>query len=188
MELLRAHGAAMSYFDGVASQIRADQWAAPTPCSAWSVRDLLNHLVVEQLWVPPLLSGATIAEVGDQFDGDQLGTDPLGRWSTAAHAARRVWTAPGAVDREVELTVGRTPASEYCWQMTLDLAVHGWDMARAIGADENFGDDLADVLLAQFAEEIPKWIGAGFFAPPVPVPPDAGPKAKLIALVGRQPA
>jgi hypothetical protein len=53
--------------------VRDDQWHAVTPCSEWDVRALVNHLVGENLWVPPLFEGKSIADVGDQFDGDVLG-------------------------------------------------------------------------------------------------------------------
>ena len=80
----------------------ADLWAAPTPCTDWTVRDLVNHLTVEHLWVPPLLEGRTVAEVGDRFDGDVLGDDPAAAWEAAAAASRR---ALGA--RHLRVRAGR---------------------------------------------------------------------------------
>src|SRR5437870_13590763 len=69
-------------------QIREDQWHMPTPCTEWDVRALMQHLVNEQLWVPPLLEGKTIEQVGDAFDGDNLGNDPVGAWDDAGQNAR----------------------------------------------------------------------------------------------------
>jgi len=40
------------------------RWTAATPCSDWDVRALVRHVVEEELWVPPLFAGRTIAEVG----------------------------------------------------------------------------------------------------------------------------
>jgi len=65
--LLEAHGRALADFDRLVRAVPADRWDSPTPCAEWSVRDLVEHLVTEQLWVPPLLAGQTIAEVGDRF-------------------------------------------------------------------------------------------------------------------------
>ena len=186
MELLDAHGEAMAVFDRAVRAIEDDQWDTPTPCTEWSVRDLLNHLVVEQLWVPPLLDGATIDQVGDRFEGDQLGSDPVARWSAASAAAREAWTRPGALDGRVHLSFGLAPATEYGWQMTLDLAVHGWDMA--VGSPDGPHDELARSLLDVFEPDIPSWRDSGLFAPPVAVGADAGPATRLIALLGRQPA
>ena len=78
--------ASKSYEEAV-HQIREDQWHFPTPCTEWDVRALMQHLVNEQLWVPPLLEGKTIAEVGDAFDGDNLGDDPVAAWDDAAQNA-----------------------------------------------------------------------------------------------------
>ncbi len=74
-----------------------DCWDDPTPCRGWSVRDLVNHVVGEDLWTVPLLGGATIEDVGDSLDGDLLGADPKAAGRAAAHqavAARRPSTAP----------------------------------------------------------------------------------------------
>lgn len=37
-------------------------WHDPTPCTDWDVRTLVNHVTVEQLWVPPLAGGSTVAD------------------------------------------------------------------------------------------------------------------------------
>jgi uncharacterized protein (TIGR03086 family) len=187
MELLQAHGTALAGFDRVVGRIGARDWAAPTPCTEWTVRDLLNHLVYEQLWAPELLGGAALAEIGDRFDGDVLGDDPAGRWRTSSKAAREAWLRPGALDGEVELSYGPAPATDYGWQMTLDLAVHGWDLATAIGAESPLDPEIADTLLDVFEDQIPRWRSFGIFAAPVPVEPDAGSPARLLGILGRNP-
>src|SRR6478609_10966461 len=87
MDLLAAHGAAMGEFDRRVMLIADDQWSNPTPDTEWTVRDLVEHLVGEQLWVPLLLGGSTIEEVGDRFDGDVLGDDPQAAARSASSAA-----------------------------------------------------------------------------------------------------
>ena len=94
--------------------IRDDQWHAPTPDTEWDVTDLVQHLVYEQLWVPPLLAGKTIAEVGDAFDGDVLGDDPQRAWTSAAAAAQAAFAEPGALERTVHLSFGDVPATSIC--------------------------------------------------------------------------
>ena len=98
--------------------IGAGDWAQPTPCADWSVRDLVRHLVYEELWTPPLLAGATVADIGDRFEGDILGDDPQVAWKeAAAHAlaAAGVFAPPVAVPADADVQskllamTGRTP-------------------------------------------------------------------------------
>ena len=69
--------------------VPADRWTAPTPCTDWSVRDLVNHVTGEHLWAPHLLDGETIAQVGDRYDGDVLGDSPVAAWERAADGFAR---------------------------------------------------------------------------------------------------
>ena len=186
MDLIDAHGLAMAEFDRRVHQIRDDQWDDPTPCTEWSVRDLLRHLVSEQLWAPPLLAGATLAEVGDRFDGDVLGDDPVVAWERSAEAARAAWTVPGVTQRRVHLSYGHRPVTEYGWQMVTDLAVHGWDLARGIGADDQIDPDLARAVLTEIGPHAAQWRATGIFGELVPVPDDADPQTRLLAVLGRR--
>jgi uncharacterized protein (TIGR03086 family) len=186
MQLLDAHRRAMTEFDRRVRRVRDDQWDAPTPCREWMVRDLLNHLVAEQLWAPWLLDGATLDEVGDRYDGDVLGTDPVAAWAAASARARRAWAKPGATTGEVNVTGGVIPAEHYGWQMTLDLAVHAWDLARGIGADDRLDSELVEAVHTVFAPQVPAWQDLGIFDPPLPVPDDADPQTRLLALLGRR--
>ncbi|HET9257094.1 MAG TPA: TIGR03086 family metal-binding protein [Pseudonocardiaceae bacterium] len=177
---------AMGEFDRRVRAVAADQWGDRTPCPEWDVRALVNHLVTEQLWAPLLLDGAAIDDVGDRFDGDQLGDDPVTAWASAAAASREAFAAPGALRRSVELSYGRRPAQGYCQEMTLDLAVHAWDLARAIGADERLDEGLMAEVLAFVEPQLDQLAGTGLFAAPLAVAPEASTQTQLLALLGRQ--
>ncbi len=162
------------------------QWHDPTPCTDWDVRTLVNHVTVEQLWVPPLASGSTVADVGDRFDGDQLGPDPVATWDAAVHASMAAFDAAGALEGIVELSAGPKPTSEYAWEMTTDALIHSWDLARGIGADETLDSELAELVYERtlpFAEHLQE---TGLFTKPVPVPDDASLPTKLLAIFGRR--
>ncbi|MCC8249399.1 TIGR03086 family metal-binding protein [Saccharothrix luteola] len=187
MELLDAHERALAGVTRLVERIEPGEWANDTPCTEWTVRDLLNHLVAEQLWVPPLLAGSTIEEVGDRFDGDVLGDDPVGSWRAAAGAARDALVRDGALEQDVHLSRGPTPATYYAWELTLDLAVHGWDLARGVDAGSPLDAELAEALLGVFDDEDQGWREWGDFGTPAAVEPDADPPARLVALLGRRP-
>ncbi|MFE0171015.1 TIGR03086 family metal-binding protein [Streptomyces sp. NPDC059002] len=185
-EVLDRHAAALDLFTDRVHAVRADQWDAPTPCTQWSVRDLVGHLTAEQLWVPPLVrDGATTASVGDAFDGDVLGPDPVTSWDTAATASRAAFREPGALDRTVHLSFGPTSAAFYCGQMTTDLLVHAWDLSRAIGADETLPAELVDFAVREVTPYAGELAKSGLFAAAVEPPPDADAQTRLLALLGR---
>jgi uncharacterized protein (TIGR03086 family) len=166
--------------------VGTSQWHDPTPCTDWDVRTLVNHVTVEQLWVPPLVQGSTVADIGDGLDGDRLGDDPVAAWDAAVASSSLAFGAPGALDATVSLSGGERPTSEYCWEMTTDALIHSWDLARGIGADETLDAELVDLVYERtlpIAEHLQE---TGLFAPPVPVPDDAPLPVKLLALFGRR--
>jgi uncharacterized protein (TIGR03086 family) len=187
MDLLDAHGQARDVFDRAMHKVGLTDWDSPTPCQDWTVRDLVNHIVSEQLWTPELLAGHTVEEVGDKYDGDQLRDDPMQAWADASATAHAAWLEPGAVERDVHLSYGTVKAPEYGWQLTTDLAVHGWDLATALGAHAGISDELATAILGYVEPQLASWAGSSMFADPVPVPDDADPATRLIGLLGRRP-
>ena len=185
MDILSAHRSALRQFDTRVHLVADQQWGNSTPDTEWTVRDLVAHLVHEQLWVPPLMAGRTIGEVGDAFDGDVLGENPKGAWSAAAAAARAAFDKPGALDRQVHLSFGVVGVPVYLRQLTLDLTVHAWDLARAIGADDEMPNDLVTAVLDDARQSAPQWQDSGLFAPSIPVLGCTDDLTELLALLGR---
>jgi uncharacterized protein (TIGR03086 family) len=165
--------------------VRDDQWGQPTPCSDWDVRMLVNHLVGEMRWAPPLFAGSTVAELGDRFDGDLLGDDPGTAWDDAAKEAVEAVAGEGAMDRTVHLSFGDFPGREYALQLFADLLVHGWDLARAIGAEERLDPELVDACAGWFGPMEEGYRQAGAIAPRPDVPAGADGQTQLLAMFGR---
>jgi uncharacterized protein (TIGR03086 family) len=182
-----AYARASETLDTVLRRVRADQWAMATPCVEWDVRTLVNHVVEEARWVPPLLGGLTIAEVGDTLAGDLLGTDPQLAWDQARQQAEgAVRTAPD--DRAVALSAGPTPVAEYLWQLAADNLIHAWDLATAVGIELVFPDDLAAAVEDWFRAREDGYRQAGAIGPRVAVPDGASRQQRLLAAFGRDAA
>jgi uncharacterized protein (TIGR03086 family) len=164
-----------------------DQWSASTPCADWNVRELVNHIVYEQLWSAPLFDGATIAEVGDRFEGDVLGHHPQGAATQAGATATQAVAAPGAMERIVHLSFGDTPADEYVTQLLADHLIHGWDLAVGIGADRGLDPEAVAFLMPWFAEREEIYRAGGVIGPRVEVGPEATDADRLLAGFGRDP-
>src|SRR5262245_51889238 len=175
-----------SFVDRV-SQVRPDQWSAPTPCAGWDVRTLINHIVYEQMWSVPLFAGATIAEVGDRFEGDLLGDDPITVATEAGEDARAAISAPGAIDRTVHLSFGDTPAEEYVRQLFADHLIHGWDLAVGIGADRTMDPAAVRECAAWYADREEMYRSSGSVGPRVTLPEGASDQDRLLAAFGRDP-
>ena len=135
---------ALDHATNVVNRIPEDAWNRPTPCAEWTVREVLNHLTAAHLWAARLLGGQTLAQLGDSYEGDVLGEDPIAAWDTAQVKSREAWAA-ASNDAQLELSSGRTTVDKYAEQMLLDLTVHAWDLARGAKIDE--GAVVADTVM-----------------------------------------
>jgi uncharacterized protein (TIGR03086 family) len=165
----------------------AGRWSGPTPCAGWDVRALVRHVVEEESWMPPLLAGSTIAEVGDALAGDLLGDDPLRALLAASASADAAVAADGAMERTVHLSFGDVPGREYAMQVAADHLVHAWDLARAVGGDTRLDPAAVVAVRAWFASNEQAYRDAGLIGPRPPMPPDAGPQEELLVMYGRTP-
>jgi len=169
-----------------------DRWDTPTSYANWTVRELLNHLTAEQLWAPELLAGRSVEEIGDRFEGDLLGDDPLAAWRLAVESALAAFSEPGALERTVEFTGASLTADQYLDQMVTDLALHSWDLATAIGADAELDPATVDRLLVEWtgrAEESlrgPMFTGPEEAPSPIDVSDEEEAQTRLLALFGRR--
>lgn len=186
MDLSELHRRAVQGWQERVGAIEPHQWSAPTPCGDWDVRTLVNHVVGEELWTPPLAEGAMIEQVGDRFDGDVLGEDP----ATAAGAAAS--GAVAAVDAQlpggalVHLSFGDVPIAEYVHQLTADHLIHSWDLAAALGASRRLDPHLVTAVAAWFADREALYREAGAIGPRVEAADDA--QSQLLAGFGRDPS
>jgi uncharacterized protein (TIGR03086 family) len=179
-----AYGRGVATFDTVIRQVRSDQWTNPTPCAEWDVRALVNHVVGEDRWVPPLVAGLTIAEVGDTLAGDLLGDDPQVAWDKARQEAEQaVGAAPD--DQTVDLSAGPTTLAEYLWQLAADHLIHAWDLAVASGVDLVFDDDLAAAIENWFTTWEDRYRQSGAIGPRIPAPEGVSRQHRLLAAFGR---
>jgi uncharacterized protein (TIGR03086 family) len=187
MDLLALYRRGVDDFAARVAQVHPDQWKAPTPCTDWTVHDLVNHVVYEQRWSVPLLAGATIAEVGDRLEGDLLGEDAAAAARSAADEAMAAVADPAVLERTVHLSFGDFPSGEYLNQLLADHLVHGWDLAVAIGADPTLDPATTGAVAVWFADREAMYRESGAIGPRVPVPEDAQPGDRLLAAFGRDP-
>ncbi|RZQ59650.1 TIGR03086 family metal-binding protein [Amycolatopsis suaedae] len=183
---------ASSGFESRLRRIRPSQWSAATPCAAWDVRQLVNHVTRGNLNYVGLLDGATSADFLRLRDADALGADPVGAYRRSVRMCAEAFGRPGALEQVLDYPLGRLPGRQAIAVRTTDTVVHTWDLARALGVD----DRLDPGLVAWIGEHLDE-IYAGL--PETPVSPDtthrffaapsggsAGtPQDELLRLMGR---
>lgn len=184
-DLVSLHQRAVEAFGSRVLAVADEDWSRPTPCADWDVRGLVNHLLSENRWTTPLLGGMTVEQVGDRFDGDLLGSEPKHVWKEAASDALVAVAQPDVLVSTVHVSFGDISGAEYLTQLTVDHTIHAWDLARAVGGDEDLDPELVELALDYLSIHAEEWQGAGVFAPPLTPPEGGGRQGELLALSGR---
>lgn len=162
-----------------------DKWSSPTPCDEWDVRDVVSHLVSGNLWLGELFKGKTIEEVGDVFEGDVLGDDPVGAYKRSVEVAKAAVSAPRAMDVTTHLSFGDVPGSEYASQMFLDLLIHGWDIAAGSGQDRTLDAELAKACYPVAEKMTAAARDTGVYGDDLGVTDESDLQVRLLGLLGR---
>jgi uncharacterized protein (TIGR03086 family) len=165
------------------------QYDLPTPCEQWPVRALMNH-VLGTLSLGAALLGDTRPAVpmapGELPDVDLVGDDPAEAYRVGVEALRA--SAEGdALTRPHATPLGDMPGAVLGGFTTLDIAVHGWDLAKATGQDPTLDADLADDVLAFARQAITDATRAPRIGAEVAVPSGAPITDQLVGYLGRRP-
>jgi uncharacterized protein (TIGR03086 family) len=164
-----------------------DDWRRPTPCSEWDVRALVNHVVGANVRYLLLLHGAPTERVEATRNADHLGEDALASFVATADDVVACFHENGALERIAHHPAGDRTGSELLSMRILDAAIHAWDLARAIGADETLDDDVVAFLLAYTAGFDSGPQQHAFAPSPVDVARNASPRDQLLHRLGRRP-
>ena len=190
MELYEAFDHAVASTAGIVKAVRPDQADAPTPCTEWEVRDLLNHIIGTLLLSEALLSDRTPRHPmapGGLPAADLAGPDPAAVYADASAAALTAARAGDALTGVHRTSLGDMPGPALAGFTTLDILVHGWDLARATAQPAALDDTLAAHVLAFAEQAITPGFRAPRIGPAVPVTADAPLSDRLVAFLGRQP-
>ncbi len=190
MEPYAAFDRAVASTAGIVKQIGPEQLLAQTPCTEWSVRDLLNH-VIGTLWLVSTLFADEVPQRASGPGGlpveDLAGDDPAAAYADAAAAALASAARKGALVASHQTPLGEMPGPFLAGFTTLDVFVHGWDLAKATGQSVDLDRDLAAHLLTFARQAITDETRAPRIGPEVAAPEDAPVVDRLVAYLGRHP-
>jgi uncharacterized protein (TIGR03086 family) len=169
--------------------VRDDQLDAPTPCPAYSVGDLLDHLGgLSVAFTEAALKDTPEGGHEPSADGSRLEPGFRDRIGAALSGLAEAWRAPGAFDGMTMAGPVELPADVAALVALNEVVVHGWDLARA--TSQPYEPDAASVQAClDFATsfEAPDEADGGPFGPPVDVPSDAPVLDRLAGATGRRP-
>ena len=177
----------------VASGVTQAQAAATTPCSQWSVLDLLNHLLGGLEFtagcitgnVPDIRPNEAESSYRDETDVTVL----VRAYPAAVDRVLELAAVPGALERTAITPFGEMPVARIMMGTVMDQLVHCWDLARATGQDTTLDSELVEFAYGMLVSGGFADMGrqAGFIGPEVAVPDSASLQDKMIGYMGRQP-
>ncbi|MET8538362.1 TIGR03086 family metal-binding protein [Streptomyces sp. NPDC005065] len=176
----------------VVSGVSVDQYQDPTPCSEFTVGDLVNHIAMMLLMTRD--AGTRAAPDPSLPTADPMPflagrpeSDWAGLMAEKAELAVRAWSAPAAW--EGEASVGGPPmaATALAGILIAEFAIHAWDTAVATGHPINIPAPLTSAAFDTYAREAPRIRGLGLLADEVPQEADAPLFDRALGLTGRNP-
>lgn len=162
-------------------RLGADEWTAPTPCTEWNVRDVVNHLVELNLVFVAMFEESPMPE----RRVDHLDADPAEAYHRSAAALQIAAVRPGVLERSQSTALGVATGVERLQWRIADLLTHGWDLAQASGVEVELPVDLVEQALTFVQAQLPKQTRAGRFSEPQPIQDDAPAIDRLAAFSGR---
>lgn len=153
-------------------------WSAPSPCENWTAKDIVAHVVGTQINVVRAVTGDEVA-----VDVD---AGPKEAWRTSFAAMKAALGQPGALEKMVAGPVGDMPVAQMVGRfLSNDVLVHTWDLARAVGGDEQLDADAVSHAFKGLQPMDAMIRQPGVFGPKVEPAPDADEQEQFLNFLGR---
>jgi uncharacterized protein (TIGR03086 family) len=177
---------AINYTLGTLRAVTDAELAAPTPCRAWDLRALLTHLDES---LAALHEAAALGRVELSVPQPRAPADPVAAVRDRASLLLGAWTSARHTDAVIGAEAGDAALTTAVLASAgaLEIAVHGWDVARSVGRGSPLPPALAEEMLALTPYLVSAADRPVRFAAPVALPPRAPAGERLLAFLGRRP-
>lgn len=173
----------IAYCSATLQRVTVEDLERSTPCARWTLGELLRHLDDSLSALGEAAQGGAVAlaraprQVADLELADRIRDRAL---SLLGH-----WLVP--LDHHADLGRHELSLEVLAAVGALEITVHGWDVAEALGSPRPVPAALARDLWPVALEHIATADRPGRFGPVRPVRTDVGPAELLLAQVGRTP-
>jgi uncharacterized protein (TIGR03086 family) len=152
-DLRPLHRTAVDTSVDVVNGVTFDDLDRPTPCAGWNLADLLTHMTVQHYGFAAAArgNGADLTVWEPTTVADAVAADPAGAYTKAATEVLDAFSADGVLDATFALPEfgpdATVPGAMAIGFHFVDYVVHGWDVARTIGAPFDLPADVVSAVL-----------------------------------------
>jgi uncharacterized protein (TIGR03086 family) len=189
INLLDADAAATRGSAEMVARVAPSDLSLPTPCAAWDLRPLLAHMTVQHRGFAAAAAGRSVSWEPVPAD------DPVADYAAAASEVITAFASPGVLERPFVLPeIPRAPSFPGRVAIgfhLVDYVVHGWDVARTLGAHYAPAEEVlaATLPVARAVPEGDARLAPGAaFAPALPVTAGASALDEILLRLGRDPS
>jgi uncharacterized protein (TIGR03086 family) len=169
--------------DGFDRRVRAtpsEKWGVPSPCEAWTARDVVAHVVRNHRSMAAAATGGQAEEMADD-------EDPVRAWSDAYRQMHTLSTDTDVLTKPVNGPGGPIPLEQALGGLVaMDTHIHTWDLARAVGGDERLDPDVVRFSWEMLEPMDSMLRRPGVFGPKLEPPADADEQTRLLYFLGRR--
>lgn len=163
------------------SAVPPEAWSNPSPCEAWTARELVDHLIDVHGRFQQLVGRSLV-------DHPSVADDPVGAWTAVRDQMQADLEDPATAEVEYDGRLGRSSFEQSVdGFVCFDLVVHGWDLARATGQDDTMDPAEVERVGAMVAAMASTMLANGVITDPVEPAPDASAQDRLLCALGRRP-
>ena len=123
-------------FDARVQATPADAWSSTAPCDGWTAADVVDHVAGSAVGITAALTG----NPPGSFDK----ADVAGSWPAVRDGFVGAVTSSD-LSQQIPGPFGPMPAEQLIGRFVCtDILVHTWDLARAVGGDEQLDADAVE--------------------------------------------
>jgi uncharacterized protein (TIGR03086 family) len=181
--------AALTALSDVSTNLTEEELVGPTPCSKWTVTQVLLHAAGDQVGYAATLDGGAFP-ADDPFTPAEHSSVPVGE--VVAAGVSRSSQAFAPVDPRGDAVPVPLPGPDLPPQIAagacaLDAAVHAWDVAVATGRPSPLTDEMSEWLMAAAVEIVEPVRAYGMYAAALEPVAEDGAADRLLRYLGRDP-
>lgn len=171
--------------EAAAAGVGADQWTLPTPCSQWTVTQVVQHAAGDQLAYASVLGFGSGPDFDPFAPSGSVDGSPVDLVRDAVERTADAWARTDADTVPTPLPHGELPIAVAAGACAMDAAVHAWDIAVATGRPSPLSEPLCVALLEvahAIVEPLRQW---GAFAAAGTTEADDSAETRLLRYLGR---